>query len=200
MDFFEAVHTRRSIKHYDKNAQMPESSFQQMMQAVMLSPTSYNIQHWRFVRVTDRQLRQQLQQAAWGQSQVGDASELIILCADIAAWQKNPERYWAESDEETRNILLPMINDFYAGKEQIQRDEAMRSCGMAAQTLMLAAKSLAYDSCPMVGFDVDDVASLINLPQGHVIAMMVAIGKAIEPAHKRSGQLPASQIIMENTF
>ena len=58
--------------------------------------------------------------------------------------------------------MVPAI-ELYRGKEQVQRDEAMRSCGIAAQTLMLAAKSMGYDSCPMDGFDFDKVAELIKL-------------------------------------
>ncbi len=200
MDFFEAVETRRSIKHYDTDAIMPQATFIKMMDAVMLSPTSYNIQHWRFIRVTDCNLRQDIQQAAWGQTQVVDASELVIICADMAAWQDRPERYWANADEDTRNVLVPMIEDFYAGKQQLQRDEAMRSCGMAAQTMMLSAKSLGYDSGAMIGFDSDEVARLIKLPEGHVIAMMVTIGKAIAPAKPRGGQLTRDETLKTNQF
>ena len=49
------------------------------------------------------------------------------------------------------------------GNEQVQRDEAMRSCGMAAMTLMLAAKEMGYDTCPMDGFDFDAVGKSTQL-------------------------------------
>ena len=58
----------------------------------------------------------------------------------------------------------------------------MRSCGIAAQTLMLVAKAMGYGSCPMDGFDFDTVAELINLPEDHVITMFVVIGKATQEA------------------
>jgi nitroreductase len=200
MNIFDAIEQRRSVKHYDPNATMPEQDFEKLMSAVMLSPTSYNLQHWRFVRVQDQDLRAKIQQAAWNQSQVGDAAELIVLCADINAWQDRPERYWADADEQTRNLLLPMIKDFYEGKDQLQRDEALRSCGIAAQTLMLAAKGLGYDSNPMIGFDAEQVAELINLPEGHLVAMMIVVGKALQPARPRGGQLPIEEIVVSNRF
>ncbi len=200
MELFEAIAQRRSVKHYDTSASMPETDFAQIMNAVLLSPTSYNIQHWRFVRIQDKALRSKIQQAAWDQSQIGDASELIIICADTNAWQDRPERYWADADEATRNVLLPMMQDFYHGKPQLQRDEALRSSGIAAQTLMLAAKSLGYDSNPMIGFDSEEVAKLINLPEGHLIAMMVVMGKAGKSARPRGGQLPLTEVLMENQF
>ncbi len=94
--------------------------------------------------------------------------------------------------------MLPAIDSYYRGKDQVQRDEAMRSCGIAAQTLMLAAKSLGYDSCPMDGFDFDGVARLNNLPDDHVIAMFVAIGKGTKAAWP--GQLGLDEVVMSDGF
>lgn len=200
MDLFTAISSRRAVKHYESDVVMPEADFRQLMNAVILSPTSYNIQHWRFVRVTDNIVRLRMREAAWGQEQVSAASELIILCADTQAWQDRPERYWADAPEQVQDMLLGMLKNFYDGRDQVQRDEAMRSCGIAAQTLMLAAKGMGYDSCPMVGFDEKQVAELIRLPQGHVIGMMIVIGKAAEPAKGRAGQLPLGDVLLENAF
>ena len=200
MDLFTAISTRRAVKHYEPDVVMPEADFKQLMDAVILSPTSYNIQHWRFVRVTDKVVRLRMREAAWDQEQVSAASELIILCADTQAWQDRPERYWADAPEQVRDMLLGMLKNFYEGRDQVQRDEAMRSCGIAAQTLMLAAKGMGYDSCPMIGFDEKQVAELIRLPQGHVIGMMIVIGKAAEPAKGRAGQLPLGDVLRENAF
>ena len=97
-------------------------------------------------------------------------------------------------------FLLPAIDNYYWELEQVQRNEGMRSCGMVAQTLMLAAKAMGYDSCPMDGFDFEAVGKLINLPEDHVIAMFVAIGKALSPAHPRGGQLALSEVIIQNQF
>jgi nitroreductase len=65
---------------------------------------------------------------------------------------------------------------------------------------VLAAKTMGYDSCPMDGFDFDAVGKLINLPPDHAIAMFVAIGKALSPAHPRGGQLALSEVIILNQF
>jgi len=94
----------------------------------------------------------------------------------------------------------PAIDDYYRGKEQVQRDEAMRSCGIVAQTLILAAKSMGYDSCPMDGFDFDKVAELIQLPDDHVIAMFVAIGKGTKEPWPRPGQLSLDEVVIKNSF
>ena len=129
-----------------------------------------------------------------------DTSLFIILCADLKAWEKEPRRYWSKAAKETQDFMVPAIENYYRGKEQVQRDEAMRSCGIVAQTIMLAAKSLGYDSCPMDGFDFDAVGKLINLPDDHLIAMFVAIGKGTKDAWPRPGQLPMSDVVVANRF
>lgn len=200
MDLLTAIETRRSVKHFDPSVQLNKEEFEQLVQTTMLSPTSYNIQHWRFLRVTDAPLRKALKDAAWGQQQIEDASELIILCADINAWKDRPERYWADAPKEAREMLVPMLTDFYQGKPQLQRDEAIRSCGLAGQTLMLSAKAMGFDSGPLIGFDPEEVAELIHLPEHYLIGMMIVIGKALKPASQRGGQLPMREVLFENRF
>ncbi len=200
MDVFTAIQERRSVKHYDSSAELTDQQFQQLISATLLSPTSYNIQHWRFVRIQDSELRKVLKTAAWEQSQITEASEVIVICADINAWNDRPERYWEKADADTQNLLVPMIDSFYRGKPQLQRDEAIRSCGIAAQTLMLAAKAMGFDSNPMIGFDGEQVANLIKLPDNHLIAMIVAIGKASKAARPRGGQLALDEVLFTNSF
>ncbi|MHB1293323.1 MAG: nitroreductase family protein, partial [Sulfuricella sp.] len=99
-----------------------------------------------------------------------------------------------------QDFMVPAIRQYYEGREQVQRDEAMRSCGIAAMSLMLAAKEMGYDSCPMDGFDFDAVGKLINLPQDHVVAMFVAIGKGIKEPWPRGGQLTMGEVVVQNRF
>lgn len=200
MDLFEAVQQRRSVKHYDPSHRMSEAEINTLLEQTILSPTSFNIQNWRFVVVQDPDLQKQLRAAAWDQAQVTDASIAIILCADLKSWQKDPERYWQNAPEETRQMIVPMIGSFYDGKAQLQRDEAMRSCGIAGQTIMLTAKAMGYDSCPMIGFDPEKVAEIIRLPKDHVISFMIAVGKAVQPARPRGGQLDLSEVVIHNQF
>jgi nitroreductase len=200
MDTFEAINSRRSIKNFDKNHKMSKDEISKLLEAAILSPTSYNIQNWRFVIITEQDLKDRLLGLSWGQKQVSEASLVIVLCADLKSWNKNPERYWINIPEEQRKFLVNAIKSSYNERPQIQRDEAMRSCGIAAQTLMLAAKSMGYDTCPMEGFDFDAVSKLINLPEDHLISMMVVVGKAIKNASPRGGQLPLSEIVFENNF
>ncbi|MBF0368107.1 MAG: nitroreductase family protein, partial [Magnetococcales bacterium] len=99
-----------------------------------------------------------------------------------------------------QDFMVPAIGHYYRDKEGVQRDEAMRSCGIAAQTLMLGARAMGYDSCPMDGFDFKAVSELIGLPEDHVVTMFVAIGKPLEPARPRGGQLPLGEVVIEDRF
>lgn len=200
METITAIETRRAIKHYDPEHRMTEDEINKLMSLAMLSPTAFNIQNWRFVLVSDPELRKKVRATAWDQAQVTDASLLVILCADLKAWEKQPARYWRDASKEVQDFMLPAIDQYYRGREQVQRDEAMRSCGIAAQSLMLAAKSMGYDSCPMDGFDFDAVGKLINLPEDHVITMFVAIGKAIKDSWPRAGQLPIEEVVITDHF
>ncbi len=200
MSVAETIEARRAVKAFDPHYRMTEQEIERLLELARLAPTAFNIQNWRFALVRDPELRKQIRAVAWEQPQVTDASLLIVLCADLKAWEKEPARYWRHAPQPVQDFLVPAIHDYYAGREQVQRDEAMRSCGNAAMTLMLAAKEMGYDSCPMDGFDFDAVGKLINLPKDHVIAMFVAIGKGLQEPWPRGEKLPLSEVVIENRF
>ena len=200
MNVTEAIIKRRAVKVYDPDYKMTEEEIAKLMSLAMLSPTAFNIQNWRFVVVTDPELRKQVRAASWDQAQVTEASLLIVLTADLKAWEKEPARYWKNAPQAVQDYLIPMIGNYYRDKKQVQRDEAMRSCGMAAQTLMLAAKEMGYDTCPMDGFDFDAVAKLLNLPADHTPAMFVVVGKPLKEAAPRGGQLDYDEVVIYNKF
>lgn len=201
MDTFDAIYQRRAVKHFDPEHKLTQEEETRLLEAAIQSPTSFNIQHWRFVIVRDPALRQQIRSEFGNdQAQMTDASLLIIMTADVKAWQKEPQRYWKNAPQAVAELLVNWIAPFHEGREWLQRDEAQRSIGMAMQTLMLAAKAMGYDSCPMIGFDIDKVAELINLPDDHVMGPMVAIGKKVKDPWPKPGQLPLSELMIENKF
>lgn len=200
MDVQEAIGRRRAVKRFDPAQRMGADEIDALLRLAILSPTAFNMQNWRFVLVTDPALRREIRAVSWDQAQVTDAALLVVLCADLLAWQRQPDRYWRDAPREVADFLVPAMDRYYRDRPQAQRDEAMRSCGIAAQTLMLAATAMGYDSCPMDGFDFDAVGRLIDLPEDHVIALFVAIGKPVQPANRRGGQLPLEEVLVWNRF
>ncbi|ABG51851.1 nitroreductase [Trichodesmium erythraeum IMS101] len=200
MDTLEAIYQRRAIKGFDPNHKITEDDEKKLLEATIQAPTSFNIQHWRFVILRDTELRQKIRELGFDQAQMTDASLLILFTADMKAWGKGVERYWKNAPEQVSNMMVGMTGDFYKDREWLQRDEAQRSIGMAMQTLMLAAKAMGYDSCPMIGFDIEKLAELINLPEDYVIGPMVAIGKKVKDPWPKPGQLPLAELKVENQF
>lgn len=200
MTAIEAIETRRSVKHYDPTHRLTEAEIARLIELAKLAPSSFNMQNYRFVLVRDPELRKQIRAVAWDQAQVTDASLLVILCADLKAHLKNPPRYWSHAPKEVQDILVPALTPFYDGKPQLIRDEAMRSTGFAGMTLMLAARELGYDSCPMVGFDAAAVAKLIRLPADYALSFMIAIGKQAKPVWPRGERLPDSEVVIKDYF
>jgi nitroreductase len=194
-----AIETRRSIEHFDPDHKIADAEIKELVEAAMLSPTAFNIQHWRFVWARNEALRQQLRALSWDQPQVTDASLLLFVCMDFKAWQKEPGRYWRNAPEDVAQAMLRNMG-YYGKSAQAERDEAIRSASMAAMTLMLKAREMGYDSCPMLGFKYDEVAKLLKLPDDHGICLMLAIGKQLKEPYPRAGQLALDEVLFIDTF
>ena len=201
MDTFDAIYGRRAVKQFDASHKLTSDEERKLLEAAIQAPTSFNIQHWRLVVVRDPELRRRIR-TEYGndQAQMTDASLLVIFSADVKAWAKEPERYWRNAPDEVAKLLVGWMGPFHEGRDWLQRDEAQRSIGMAMQNLMLASKAMGYESCPMIGFEIDEVAKLIHLPDDHVMGPMVAIGKGIKDPWPKPGQLPLDEIVFENRF
>lgn len=201
METFEAIYSRRAVKHFDPAHKLSQDEERKLLEAAIQAPTSFNIQHWRFVVIRDPELRKKIR-TEYGndQAQMTDASLLVLMTADVKAWQKEPDRYWKNAPKDVADLLVGWMGPFHEGREALQHEEAQRSIGMAMQTLMLAARDMGYDSCPMIGFDHDAVSELIHLPEDHVLGPMVAIGKKTKDSWPKPGQLPLSELVVENSF
>jgi nitroreductase len=200
MNTLDAIRQRRAVKQFDASYQISPNETDALIDLAMQAPSSFNIQHWRLVNVKDKALRVQLRAAAYDQAQVTDGSLLFVVTVDIKAWDKDPARYWVNAPKAAQDILVPWIHPFYSGNEQLQRDEAMRSAGILLQTMMLAAKAMGYDSCPMVGFDFKKVAELIHLPKDYAVAAMLVIGKGTQAAWPKPGFISKSEMVIDNHF
>ncbi len=199
MNIFEAIQNRRAIKQYDPNHQMSEEEIQKLLSLAMESPTAFNIQNWRFVLVRDPAIRKEIRAAAWDQAQITDASLLIVMCANLSSW-KEPQRYWKNAPQPVQDFIIPAVIDYYQGKPQVIRDEAMRSCGLAGQTIMLAAQAMGLDSCPIDGFDYEAVGKIIQLSEDHLISFIIAVGKKTKEAWPKPGQIDYKEAVVIDQF
>lgn len=200
MHIDEAIQTRRAVKVYDSSFKLSHEEKDELLRTALLAPSAFNLQHVRMVEVADPALRAQIREVGWNQAQMTDASMLVVFCAQVDSWEKNVRRVWEGTPSEVQELMAGAIDNYYRDKPQVQRDETMRSCGLMAQTLMLAARGKGLDSCPMDGFDFEAVGKLINLPDNHVIALMVAVGKRAAEPKPRVGKLPFEEVVIRDRF
>ena len=199
MEFSEIVQQRRSIKSYLPDKEISDAELKELMQEVVLSPSSFNLQHWTFIAVRDNSLKEKIQAAAWGQEQVLTCSVLLVVCGKLNAYQDAPEIY-KDTPQGIQEKVLPMIKDFYEGKDQLQRDEAIRSASLAAMVLMLAAQNRGWATVPMIGFDPEAVSKLANLRPNYIPAMLMALGYKKDDPRPRDYRRPIEEIVRMNTL
>lgn len=196
-----AIMTRSAVRTFDPTYTLPMADKRRLLELAQRAPSAWNIQHWRFVLIEDGAQRRALQAAAANQAQFTDCAMLIAIVVDLQAWANNPARYFSAMPEEVAEVLAEKVLDFYQDRAWLARDEAMRSCGLAAQTLMLAATAAGLASCPMDIFEQDTVQSLLNLPEGHETAMFIAIGKGIvDEDLPRSDRLSFDEVVVVDRF
>ena len=107
---------------------------------------------------------------------------------------------WKNVPKEIGDFMATSAHQFYLNREQLQRDEAIRSASFATQTLVLTATAKGYDTGVMIGFDFDKVAELINLPKNYVISNFIVVGKRIKRAHLIGSQIPIENVLIKNKF
>ncbi len=177
---------------------LTEEETSQLLSLTALSLSAFNVNNCRFVVVRDPDLRKQINKFSVNQSQVPHSSSLIILCADLQYGEKTAG---SNGDQDSGDPLVPSRKKApRRNSDQSQRDEAMYSCGIAAQTLMLTAKAMNYDSWRLEGFDAEGVGKLINLPQDYVVAMLLVVGKNIKQLGHTIGQCTFHDVVVLDQF
>ena len=195
MDFADAVNQRGSIKTYDPDHEITDAELIELFELTTRSPSSYNLQHWRFIVLREPEIREEVQAASWGQKQVTECSVCVVVTAKLAA-HDDAARIYASAPQAVQDKLVPMIGGFYAMNDQLQRDEAIRSASLASMTLMHAATSMGLATCPMIGFDPKKVSALVGLDNDvHIPVMLITLGKQRGDKPYRTERLPLSDVV-----
>lgn len=192
----ETMRTRHSVRQYQRGVEIPEAELMEMLELATTSPSSWNLQHWRFLVIREEANKQKLLPIAYNQQQVVDASVVVVVLGDTQANLIAPEVY-AGASPEIREMMLNQINGAYASRPEVGNDEALRNGAFAAMQLMLAAKVKGYDTVPMGGYNREALIKEFNIPERYVPVVMLPIGKAERPA-RPTERLPIErQVIME---
>ena len=173
MDVFDAIKGRRSVREFKPDS-IDDKDLEKILEAGKSAPSAGNCQPWEFVVVKNGATKQKLVRAALGQSFVGEAPVVVVVCANIP---RTSIRYGRRGAE------LYCIQDTAA----------------AVQNILLTAYALGYGTCWVGSFDEESAAKAIKAPPDVRPLAIIPIGRPAEKPTPTT-RLPLKKIVHENTF
>ncbi len=202
----ENLHWRYATKRYDVSKKLTPEQRAIIMEALRLSPSSFGIQPWKFVHVTDSALREKLRPAAWNQPQITEASDLFVLAVRTDINESFIDRYLAAvakdrgADPASLNDYKTMLMKAVVGRSEPERIEwATRQVYIALGMALAAAAENEIDATPMEGFDTKKFDEILGLaPLGLASCVLLAAG--FRSSDDPYLQFPKSRFGKEDVF
>ncbi|MEW8957156.1 nitroreductase family protein [Clostridium sp.] len=192
-NFSKLINERRSANNFIKGVDITKEELNEIFKLVSLAPSCFNLQHTRYLVILDKELKELFRDKACPQYKVHTASAAILVLGDKGAYKK------AESLYEPMKMLgmldsvsyAETINNVYslyeARGEEFMRDEAIRNGSLSAMMFMLIAKDRGWDTCPMMGFDIEVTKKLFKIPEDMEPVLLITIGKEDEKKKRLRG-------------
>lgn len=184
MEFEEIIKRRYATKLFD-GRKLPQDKVDRLLEMIRLAPSSFNIQPWKIIVVTDAELKEKLAPASWNQPQIKSCSHLLVFCAnsDIKGNIDKLEKLMIDSGAKPEGIkdYIQMMRDFEKRlSEERKLEWAKRQTFLALGNALNGAKFLGFDSCPMEGFSPVDYSKILNLPHNLAPVALCTIGYAAD--------------------
>lgn len=175
----DSIESRRSIRKFIQET-IQDEEIQEIFKLVRLTPSAWNIQPWHFHIIKDIQLKEKLQEAAYGQRQVTSAPAVVIISVDMEnSISRSSETIHPGISEDRKQIEIANLSSVF---EKMSKGEkiawGLTQANIALGFLLLAIQGLGYSSVPMLGFDEEKVKELLGLPEHVAFAAMVPFGRA----------------------
>ncbi|OXS63700.1 NAD(P)H-dependent oxidoreductase [Rossellomorea vietnamensis] len=203
-DILDAYHFRHATKEFDPDKKVSEDDFRFIMETGRLSPSSFGFEPWRFVVIQNPELREKIKNTAWGAyGKLPEASHFVVILARTKKDTKYDSDYLQDHFKNKKKMPEDHLAKYLERIEQFQKvdfdllegdrplyDWAGKQTYIALGNMMTAAAQIGVDSCPIEGFDVEKMNTLLNeeglLEDGHFgISVMVAFGYRVkDPAPK----------------
>ena len=196
--FLEMIRQRASVETFDTRP-VDDETIRALVEDAARTPSSFNIQHWRFVAVRNDEDKERLCRAAFGQEQVRAAAVTFIVLGDLEGLEKLPRI----NREAVELGALPegkaaawerFAAEIYADP-QAARDEALRSASLASMTLMLAVEARGLASGALSGFDVDRVRADFDIEPRYLPVMLIAVGYPAKLDPRQQPRLGVDEIL-----
>ncbi len=201
-----ALSWRYATKQFDASRKIPADAWDVLEQALVLTPSSFGLQPWQFLIVTDEEIRARLQAESWNQPQVTEASHFVVLTArtdleisDIDIWITR----MAEAQGKSEQDLAP-LKGMIAGFANTMSCEARhvwntRQVYIALGQLMTSAALLGIDTCPMEGISTAAYDRILNLENsGYATSVACALG--YRSANDKYATIPKARFSKEQVI
>lgn len=193
----ELFHRRYACHAFEPGRAIAGADLEYVLEAGRLSPSSFGLEHWKFLVVQSPELKQALQAACFQQSQVGSAAAVVVILAKLADLQpdsayirKLMER---EYPAEQRAQALDNYRSFHAATDV--RAWSLSQCHIAAANMMTAATAVGLDSCAIGGFLPDRVKEILQIdPAQYEVALILPLGYCAEAPHDKR-RLPLTDLV-----
>ena len=171
---------RYATKKFDASKKVSDQDLETLMEATRLSASSYGLQPYHVFVITDQEVKERLKPASWNQSQITDASHLIVFANATDFGEELVDDYLTNMSE-TRSIPLEGLK----GYADLMKSKLMeltteeksnwtaRQAYIAFGNLMQAAAELKIDTCPMEGFEADKYNEILGLNDKNLNAAVV---------------------------
>ena len=193
MEFVKVIDKRRSANNFIEGIKMSEEDIRPILEDVKLAPSAFNLQHANYIVVLDEEKKEKVREAAYGQYKVHSASAVILVLGDKEAYKNTANLSQGMVDLgiinacELENLVEENTKFYDERGEEFKKEEAIRNASLSAMLFMLAAKNRGWDTCPMIGFDQQQMRALFNVPETQEIALMITIGKEKESSRRLRG-------------
>ncbi|MGX5818462.1 NAD(P)H-dependent oxidoreductase [Chitinophaga lutea] len=181
MDILEKLEWRYATKKFDPAKKLEDVQLERILRATNLSASSYGLQPYKAIVVTDPAVREQLKAASWNQSQITDASHLIVLARNVDVDGHYVGRY-IDHIARTREVERGHLTGFETvmnGKLDTLDDErkaewTAKQTYLALGTLLAASAADGIDACPMEGFDAAAYDRILGLEEKGLRTVVIA--------------------------
>lgn len=176
-----AADSRRSIRKYEA-APIPKEDLLELLRLAGRAPSAFNVQPWRFVVVTDADLKQKLSAAAYNQQQIVNAPATIVMYSDmVSALERMPDSMHPGMPQDQRDAGVASFRARFASQSVEEREGwGVGQANIALGYLLLLAEEKGFATSPMLGFEPEKVKELLGLPEHVRIPALIAIGYPAE--------------------
>ena len=178
MDFEKAVNFRHACKIFDDNKKISNDDLNYILETTIKAPSSFGIEGWKFLVIQNQELKESLKPHCWNQPQITTCSDLVVLLYRKSMTSK--DEYVLKSLKRRKYFekSLAKYAEFIDSRSQDKIECWSKAQSyIASAYLMLSSASLDIDSCPIEGFEHENVKNLLDFDkQNYDISYMVALG------------------------